>query len=115
MSRKRAFTAFLSPKFMITRSSIAFEDFLGSSVVPQVMPPWCALCAGRCGDDFGQLSECISRQASANYKKSFALLKTTIQLTNTHKMLNEMKRLKEILIQYLCDEYFQFGLDHRSL
>ena len=25
---------------MITRSSIAFEDFLGSSIVPQVMPPW---------------------------------------------------------------------------
>ena len=24
---------------MITRSSIAFEDFLGSSIVPQVMPP----------------------------------------------------------------------------
>ena len=25
---------------MITRSSIAFEDFLGSSIAPQVMPPW---------------------------------------------------------------------------
>merc|ERR1719333_327350 len=24
---------------MITRSSIAFEDFLGSSIAPQVMPP----------------------------------------------------------------------------
>ena len=31
---------FLSQKFMITRSSIAFEDFLGSSIAPQVMPPW---------------------------------------------------------------------------
>ena len=25
---------------MITRSSIAFEDFVGSSIAPQVMPPW---------------------------------------------------------------------------
>ena len=25
---------------MITRSSIAFEDFLSSSIAPQVMPPW---------------------------------------------------------------------------
>ena len=24
---------------MITRSSIAFEDFVGSSIAPQVMPP----------------------------------------------------------------------------
>ena len=38
--RKRAITSFLSRKFMITRSSIAFEDFLGSSIAPQVMPPW---------------------------------------------------------------------------
>ena len=30
---------FLSRKSMITRSSIAFEDFLGSSIAPQVMPP----------------------------------------------------------------------------
>ena len=27
-------------EFMIARSSIAFEDFLGSSIAPQVMPPW---------------------------------------------------------------------------
>ena len=40
LSRKRAITTFLSRKFMITRSSIAFEDFLGSSIAPQVMPPW---------------------------------------------------------------------------
>ena len=26
-------------EFMIARSSIAFEDFLGSSIAPQVMPP----------------------------------------------------------------------------
>ena len=39
LSRKRAITTFLSRKFMITRSSIAFEDFLGSSIAPQVMPP----------------------------------------------------------------------------
>ena len=30
-------------EFMITRSSIAFEDFLGSSIAPQVMPPWVTL------------------------------------------------------------------------
>ena len=41
LSRKRAITTFLSQKFMITRSSIPFEDFLGSSIAPQVMPPWC--------------------------------------------------------------------------
>ena len=40
MSQKRTITTFLSRKFMITRSSIAFEDFLGSSIAPQVMPPW---------------------------------------------------------------------------
>ena len=40
LSRKRAITPFLSRKFMITRSSIAFEDFLGSSIAPKVMPPW---------------------------------------------------------------------------
>ena len=40
MSRKRAITTFLSRKFMITRLSIAFEDFLGSSIASQVMPPW---------------------------------------------------------------------------
>ena len=40
MSRKRAITTFLSRKSMITRLSIAFEDFLGSSIAPQVMPPW---------------------------------------------------------------------------
>ena len=39
LSRKRAITTFLSRKFMITRSSIAFEYFLGSSIAPQVMPP----------------------------------------------------------------------------
>ena len=38
--RKRAITIFLSRKFMITRSSIAFEDFLGSLITPKVMPPW---------------------------------------------------------------------------
>ena len=40
MSRKRAITTFLSRKSMITRLSIAFKDFLGSSISPQVMPPW---------------------------------------------------------------------------
>jgi len=39
MSRKRAITTFLSRKSMITRLSIASEDFLGSSIAPQVMPP----------------------------------------------------------------------------
>ena len=42
MSRKRAITTFLSQKSMITRLSIASEDFLGSSIAPQVMPP-CSL------------------------------------------------------------------------
>ena len=40
--RKRAITSFLSQKFMITRLSIAFEDFPGSSIASQVMPPWCS-------------------------------------------------------------------------
>ena len=40
LSRKRAIVTFLSRKFMITCSSIAFEDFLGLSIAPQVMPPW---------------------------------------------------------------------------
>ena len=40
LSRKRAITTFLSRKFKITRSSIAYEDFLGSSIASQVMPPW---------------------------------------------------------------------------
>ena len=39
MSRKRAITTFLSRKFIITRLSIALEDFLGSSIASQVMPP----------------------------------------------------------------------------
>ena len=39
LSRKRAITTFLSGKFMITRSSIVFENFLSSSIAPQVMPP----------------------------------------------------------------------------
>ena len=39
LSQKRAITTFLSRKFMITRLSIAFEDFLGSSIASQVMPP----------------------------------------------------------------------------
>ena len=39
LSQKRAITTFLSRKFMITRLLIAFEDFLGSSIAPQVMPP----------------------------------------------------------------------------
>ena len=39
LSRKRAITTFLSGKFMTTRSSIVFEDFLSSSIAPQVMPP----------------------------------------------------------------------------
>ena len=43
MSQKRAIATFLSQKFMITCSSIAFEDFLGSSIAPQVMPPCSAL------------------------------------------------------------------------
>ena len=43
LSRKRANTTFLSRKFMITHSSIAFEDFLGSSIAPQVRPPWCSV------------------------------------------------------------------------
>ena len=43
LSQKRAIMTFLSRKFMIKRSSIAFEDFLGSSIVPQVMPPWLAM------------------------------------------------------------------------
>ena len=30
----------LSRKFMITCLSTAFEDFLGTSIAPQVMPPW---------------------------------------------------------------------------
>ena len=40
LSRKHAVTAFLSRKFMITRSLIAFEDLLASSIAPQVAPPW---------------------------------------------------------------------------
>ena len=39
LSQKRAITTFLLRKFMITRLPIAFEDFLGSSIAPQVMPP----------------------------------------------------------------------------
>ena len=41
MSLKPAVRAFLSQKFMITRSSIVFEDLLASSIAPQVMPPLC--------------------------------------------------------------------------
>ena len=41
--RKHTITTFLSRKSMITRLSIAFEDFLGSSIAPQVMPPWMSL------------------------------------------------------------------------
>ena len=40
LSRKHVIMVFLSRKFMITRLSIAFEDFLGSLIAPQVMPPW---------------------------------------------------------------------------
>ena len=36
--QKHAITAFLSRKFMITRSSIVFENLLASSIAPQVMP-----------------------------------------------------------------------------
>ena len=39
LSQKRAIRTFLSRKFTILRSSIAFEDFLGSSIATQVMPP----------------------------------------------------------------------------
>ena len=39
LSRKCAIMIFLSQKSMITCLSIAFEDFLGSSIAPQVMPP----------------------------------------------------------------------------
>ena len=39
LSQKRAITTFLLRKFMITRLSIALEDFLGSSIASQVMPP----------------------------------------------------------------------------
>ena len=38
MSQKRTITTFLSRKFMITRSSIAFEDLLAPSTASQVMP-----------------------------------------------------------------------------
>ena len=38
--QKHAITAFLSWKFMITRSSIVFENLLASSIAPQVMPHW---------------------------------------------------------------------------
>ena len=40
MSRKHVITAFLLRTFMITRLSIAFEDLLGSSIAPQVLPHW---------------------------------------------------------------------------
>ena len=40
LCRKRAITTFLPQKFMITRSLIAFEDLLASSIAPQVMPTW---------------------------------------------------------------------------
>ena len=40
LSRKRPITTFLSRKFMITRLSIAFEHFLGSSIASQDMPHW---------------------------------------------------------------------------
>ena len=40
LSQKRAITTFLLRKFMITRLLIAFEDLLGSSIAPQVMPHW---------------------------------------------------------------------------
>ena len=40
MSRKRTITTFLLRKSMIKRLSIASEDFLSSSIAPQVMPPW---------------------------------------------------------------------------
>ena len=39
MSQKHAITTFLSRTSMIMRLLIAFEDFLGSSIAPQVMPP----------------------------------------------------------------------------
>ena len=39
LSRNCAITTFLSQKSMITRLSIASEDFLGSSIAPHVMPP----------------------------------------------------------------------------
>ena len=39
LSEKRVITTFLSRKLMIMRLSIAFEDVVGSSIAPQVMPP----------------------------------------------------------------------------
>ena len=38
MLQKRAITTFLSRKSMITRLSIAFEDFLGSSIAKLCHP-----------------------------------------------------------------------------
>ena len=52
MSRKRAITTFLSRKSMITRLSIASEDFLGSLIASQVMPPWLELHSTHIAHDF---------------------------------------------------------------
>ena len=37
---------------MITRSSIAYEDFLGSSIASQVMPPWEEVMKRRAGREW---------------------------------------------------------------
>ena len=74
MLRKRAITTFLSRKFIITRSSIAFEDFLGSSIAPQVMPP------------------CNS---------SFIIISTHMIFHCYHQDLNQPRQFTSILALYL--------------
>ena len=40
---------------MTTRSSIVFEDFLSSSIAPQVMPPWRVVPLATMGPETGAL------------------------------------------------------------
>ena len=112
LSRKRSVTAFLSQKFTITRSSIAFEDLLASSIAPQVMPHCSEVCTSiwpACNPGKAQGSlifDCWEyqnmRNMRTNLKKEFRinLHRNCVWMVSTSSSQWPRRRLVWVLIRW---------------
>ena len=87
--------SFFSRKFMIMRSSIAFEDFLCSSIAPQVMPP------------------CLSNPCKIKTAVIIISLTITIVITSIYIYISLYRLCVGIIHRSPSRSYITISQDHR--
>ena len=76
---------------MITRLSIAFGDFLGSSIASQVMPPWCNV-------EMFSVNFVVQLMTTGMIHEVTAMNLNLIRTTIKDKLLNDVwRRMKEMM------------------